>query len=134
MSNRCYQRKKRSFAFVFPSCVMLPPITEHALLHSKSLSKNMARASVGYKYYAPTKRAGGHKRKRSKKRLYASMLLLYTQQMTFNSDFFFVKSKVRDFGDSLLLMHVFTFNHTEIGENGLNFYSKVGIGLNGFDR
>ena len=37
-----------------PQYVMRPPVSEHVSLHSKSLSKNMARASGGCKY-APTK-------------------------------------------------------------------------------
>ena len=38
---------------------MLPPVTEHVSLHSKSLCKNIARASGGCKLYAPTKLGGG---------------------------------------------------------------------------
>ena len=38
-----------SFPFVPPQYVMLPPVTEHVSLHSKSLCKNIARASGGCK-------------------------------------------------------------------------------------
>ena len=39
---------------------MRPLVTERVPLHSKSLCKNIARASL----YAPTKLGGGHKQKR----------------------------------------------------------------------
>ena len=35
-----------SFPFVPPQYVMLPPVTEHVSLHSKSLCKNIARLGV----------------------------------------------------------------------------------------
>ena len=38
-----------SFPFVPPQYVMLLPVTEHVSLHSKSLCKNIARASGGCK-------------------------------------------------------------------------------------
>ena len=36
------------FSVVPPQYVMLPPVTEHVPLHSKSLCENMARASGGW--------------------------------------------------------------------------------------
>ena len=50
-----------SFPFVPPpppQYVMLPQVTEHVSLHSKSLCKNIARSSGGCKQYAPTKLGG----------------------------------------------------------------------------
>ena len=38
-----------SFPFLPPQYVLLPPVTEHVSLHSKSLCKNIARASGGCK-------------------------------------------------------------------------------------
>ena len=45
-----------------------PPITEHVSLHSKSIRKNMARASGGANNMHPKSQGGGDKRQRSKKK------------------------------------------------------------------
>ena len=46
-----------------PPRVMNPSLTEHVLLHSKVLCKNMALASGGFKYYAPIKGGGAQPEK-----------------------------------------------------------------------
>ena len=73
------------FPFVPPPPVRYaPPDAEHVPLHSKSSCKNMARASGGCKYYAPSKLGGGggHKRKRSKKEVAFS----YYDRRTFSKN------------------------------------------------
>ena len=58
------------FPFVPPPPVRYaPPDAEHVPLHSKSSCKNMARASGGCKYYAPSKLGGGTNEKDPKKKL-----------------------------------------------------------------
>ena len=46
------------FSVCAPQYVMRPSDTEHVPLHSKSQCKNIARASGGCKWYAPTKLGG----------------------------------------------------------------------------
>ena len=55
-------RAMHIFLWSFSACApstLYSPNTEHLLSHSKSLCKNMTRASVGCKQYAPTK-LGAH--------------------------------------------------------------------------
>ena len=47
-------KKNGIFSVCEPQYVMHPLFTEHVSLHSKSLSKNMARASGGCNFYAGT--------------------------------------------------------------------------------
>ena len=53
------KRNMGAFPFVPPVRYAPPPPQLQSTLHSKSLCKNMARASVGCKLYAPTKLGGG---------------------------------------------------------------------------
>ena len=57
--------KTRIFSVCARTVRYAPPVTENVPLHSKSLCKNMALASGGCKYIAPTKLGGSTNGKRS---------------------------------------------------------------------